>query len=80
MAKKPRAAKWYEQNRIRTAGVTNPNDWKVLKSNREIMIIQNKRTGAVREIEMGGKLKPMYDRIDVSESLARKLAGKERIR
>lgn len=76
MARKPRTPKWDEQNRIRAAGFVNPNDWRVLKSNQEIMIIWNKRTGTVREIEMGGKLKPRYDRIDVSENLARELARK----
>lgn len=74
---KARTPKWDELNRIRAAGITNPGDWKVLRRNWEIMIIQSKRTGAVREIEMGGKLRPLTDsRKDMSESLARELMAR----
>lgn len=74
MTKKLRPPKWDELNRIHAAGIINPGEWAVIRRNWEIMIIQNKRTGAVREIDMGGKLRPMIDsRQDMSESLAREL-------
>lgn len=77
MAKKPRPPKWDELNRIHAAGIINPGEWAVVRRNWEIMIIQNKRTGAVREIDMGGKLRPMTDcRQDMSESLARELMAR----
>lgn len=74
---KARTPKWDELNRIRAAGIANPADWMVLRRNWEVLIIQHRRTGSVREIEMGGKLRPVTDnRLDMSESLARELMAR----
>lgn len=71
---KMRKPKWDELNRIRAEGISNPSDWKVVKRNREVMVIWNRSNGAVRELEMGGKIKPLSDsRKDMSEELAREL-------
>lgn len=64
---------WQESNLIAREGLPDQWDWKVLKSNREYLCVVNKKTGAVREIDRGGKVIPRMPIFDPSESLAREM-------
>ena len=74
---RPRSPKWFESNLMAKEGIRDQENWKVLKSNQEYLRIQNRKTGAIREIARGGKIKlRSADRIDVSESLARQMRSR----
>lgn len=71
---RPRSPKWFESNLMAKEGIRDQENWKVLKSNQEYLRIQNRKTGAIREIAKGGKMKlRREDRIDVSANLARQM-------
>ena len=74
---RPRSPKWFESNLMAKEGIRDQENWKVLKSNQEYLRIQNRKTGAIREIARGGKIQlRSADRIDVSESLARQMRSR----
>lgn len=77
--KRPRKPTWYESNLIAREGLPDQKNWKVLSSNREYMRIRNRKTGAVREIDKGGKWIPPIPRIDPSEQLARSMRSREEV-
>lgn len=78
---KPRSPKWFESNLMVKEGIRDLENWKVLKSNQEYLCIRNRKTGAIREIAKGGKVKiRRADRIDLSESLAREMRGRREAR
>lgn len=71
--KRPRKPTWYESNLIAREELPDQGNWKVLSSNNEYLRIQNQKTGAVREIDKGGKWIPPRPKIDPSERLARRM-------
>ena len=74
---RPRNPKWFESNLMAKEGVRDLENWKVLKSNQEYLRVWNRKTGAVREIARGGKMKlRREDRVDVSEGLAREIRSR----
>ena len=78
---RPRNPKWFESNLMAKEGIRDSENWKVLKSNQEYLRIQNRKTGAIREIAKGGKMKlRREDRIDVSVSLARQMRSRREAR
>ena len=78
---RPRNPKWFESNLMAKEGVRDLENWKVLKSNQEYLRVWNRKTGAVREIARGGKMKlRREDRVDVSEGLAREIRGRREAR
>lgn len=74
---RPRNPKWFESNLMAKEGIRDLENWKVVKSNQEYLCIRNRKTGAIREIAKGGKVKiRREDRIDVSVSLARQMRSR----
>ena len=72
--KRPRKPKWHERNRIAAAGIKRQEQWLVIGRDRECMTIWNRKTGAVREIALGGKQNPEAGPPpDPSEGMAREL-------
>lgn len=71
--KRLRKPTWQESDLIAREGLPDHGDWKVLKSNREYLCVVNRKTGAVREIDKGGKWIPPRPRVDPSEQLARSM-------
>lgn len=75
----PRKPKWDECNLLSRHGIDNTDDnWRVVKRNREYIIIWNRKTGSKRELELGGKVKPKRTdtRLDTSERLAREMRSR----
>lgn len=77
--KRPRKPMWYESNLIAREGIPDQKNWKVLKSNREYLCVVNRKTGAVREIDKGGKWIPPMQHIDPSEQLARSMRSRREV-
>ena len=77
--KRLRKPMWYESNLIAREGLPDQKNWKVLSSNREYLCVVNKKTGAVREIDKGGKVLPRSPRVDPSEQLARSMRSREEV-
>lgn len=78
---RPRNPKWFESNLMAKEGIRDQENWKVLKSNQEYLRIQNRKTGAVRELARGGKIKlRRADRVDLSVGLARELRSRREVR
>ena len=71
--KRLRKPTWQESNLIAREGLPDQGNWKVLKSNDEYLRVQNQKTGAVREIDKGGKWIPRRPKVDPSERLARRM-------
>ena len=71
--RRPRKPNWQESNLIAREGLPDHGNWNVLKSNREYLCVVNRKTGAVREIDKGGKWIPPRPRVDPSEQLARSM-------
>ena len=81
MARKPRNPKWYESNLMAKEGIRDPENWKVARSNQEYLLIQNRKTGAVRELAREGKIKlRRADRVDLSVGLAREMRSRREVR
>ena len=81
MARKPRNPKWYESNLMAKEGIRDTENWKVVRSNQEYLLIQNRKTGAVRELARGGKIKlRRADRVDLSVGLAREMRSRREAR
>ena len=82
MARKARNPKWYESNLMAAEGIDNSEKvWKVIGGNQEYLTIWNRKTGAVRELARGGKIKlRRADRVDLSVGLARELRSRREVR
>ena len=78
---RPRKPEWFESNLMAREGIRDLENWRVVRSNQEYLCVWNRKTGAVREIARGGKVKiRREDRVDVSVSLARELRGRREAR
>lgn len=77
--KRLRKPTWQESNLIAREGLPDRENWKVLKSNQEYLCVVNKKTGAVREIDKGGKWIPPRPRVDPSEHLARSMRSRREV-
>lgn len=77
--KRLRKPTWQESNLIAREGLPDQGNWKVLKSNDEYLRVQNQKTGAVREIDKGGKWIPPTPRADPSEQLARSMRSRREV-
>ena len=81
MARKARNPKWFESNLMAREGIRDLENWRVVRSNQEYLLIQNRKTGAVRELARGGKIKlRREDRINVSVNLARQMRSRREAR
>lgn len=81
MARKARSPKWFESNLMAREGIRDLENWRVVRSNQEYLLIQNRKTGAVRELARGGKIKlRRADRVDLSVGLARELRSRREVR
>ena len=77
--KRLRKPTWQESNLIAREGLPDRENWKVLKSNQEYLCVVNKNTGAVREIDKGGKWIPLRPLEDPSEHLARSMRSRREV-
>ena len=76
-----RSPKWFESNLMAREGIRDTENWRVVRSNQEYLLIQNRKTGAVREIPRGGKMKlRREDRIDVSARPARQMRSRREVK
>lgn len=78
---RPRKPEWFESNLMAREGIRDLENWRVVRSNQEYLLIQNRKTGAVRELARGGKIKlRRADRVDLSVGLARELISRREVR
>ena len=78
---RPRKPEWFESNLMAREGIRDLENWRVVRSNQEYLLIQNRKTGAVRELARGGKIKlRRADRVDLSVGLAREMRSRREVR
>lgn len=76
-----RSPKWFESNLMAREGIRDTENWRVVRSNQEYLRIQNRKTGAVRELAREGKIKlRRADRVDLSVGLAREMRSRREVR
>ena len=72
-----RSPKWFDSHLMARDGIRDLENWRVVRSNQEYLLIQNRKTGAVRELAREGKIKlRRADRVDLSVGLAREMRSR----